>query len=189
MLVKINETVPIRIKLPAKGVTLMLKPNCSGIPCLISVHHGKNFSNINQSLLFDFKSGLDDGLFKPFYSTSTEILHLNVSVHNQTYSHKKNHSSSLKFSLEVYATGCFYWERLENSWMSDGCKVSQHVLHFESTCKLCCNMNQRITFVRKHSKLHETCIQKFACFCRSIKHILPCAALMQLSLTHCTPPL
>ena len=132
MLVRINETVPIQIKLPAKGVTLMLKPNCSGVPCLISVRNGKFSLENNQSHFFDIRSGLDDGLFQPFYSTSTEMLHLNVSVHNHTYSHKISHTNSLKFSLEIYTTGCFYWERSENLWKSDGCKVGQHVLHSNS---------------------------------------------------------
>ena len=110
----------------------MLKPNCSGLPCLISAWNGKLSLENNQWHLFDFKNGLDDGLFKPFYSKSTEILHLNALVHNHSCSHSKNYTNSLHFSLDFYDTGCFYWERSDNLWKSDGCKVGQHVLHSNS---------------------------------------------------------
>ena len=135
MVVKINETVPIKIKLPAKGVTLMLKPNCSGLPCLISVRNGSISAKINQSHIFYTEH--DDGKFKPLYLPNTEKLHLNVSVFEHRNFSKKDQSTYRNFSLEVFATGCYYWGRLENSWQSDGCKVGQHVLHFTSIyCQL-----------------------------------------------------
>ena len=126
---KVNGPVLVRIKLPAKGVALMLKPNCMGHPCSLTIR-SRNFSlPNNHSQSFDYNEELDDGTYKALYSRNATVLHLNISVLRHINSHRKGHKNYMKISLEMFSSGCFYWDQLENSWNSDGCKVNLHVVY------------------------------------------------------------
>ena len=138
---KIEERIPIDIKLPGKGVTLMLKPNCNGHACSVSVrdrNHNRAWP-ISQLQLFHIKGGHDDGLFKPFHSTNAKEFRLTVLVHSYKFS--SHESNFLNFSLEAFTTGCFYWSQLESLWSSRGCKVDKQTanqinMHYFSLIQL-----------------------------------------------------
>lgn len=125
MTVKKNAPLLVRIKLPAEGVTLMLRPNCSERPCSISIRN-KNFAMMNnQGKLFDIEEKGDVGNFNAFYSPNAKELILSV-LWLGNYSSSSSHNKSIHVSLEMFATGCFYWNKLENSWSSDGCRVRKY---------------------------------------------------------------
>lgn len=122
-----NESAHAGINLPAEGITLMLRPDCKWHNYSMLIH------NVNHSLPggelqsyeFDCKSGFER--FKPFNSNFTKKLHINISMLNESFFYKNTHNFSMNVSLEIYTTGCFYWNRYDHSWRSDGCKVGQHI--------------------------------------------------------------
>lgn len=121
--VRREELTLILIQMPAKGITLMFKPCCIGGTCRIAIYDGNESLPINRSNSFNLNDGEDAG-YKPFTSMNATKISMGVTMvlGNNT---KQNSSSSdhLIFSLQLFSTGCFYWNDIENAWSSDGCKV------------------------------------------------------------------
>lgn len=123
--IKWKHLLQIRIKLPAKGIILMLKPNCNSHPCSILVRDFK------QSQLFHMKSKGDAEIFKPFYNTERKEMYLFISL-DPNHLKYKDKDDYMNVSIEIFATGCFHWNDLKDMWSSDGCKVGQHSFFPES---------------------------------------------------------
>ena len=123
----------IRIKLPAKGITLMLKPNCNGNPCTVVIRSNDFAMPKNRRQLFEIKAKGNVGSFKPFHNSNSKELSLFISMHGYNYSYGKRHNISINLSLEVFATGCFYWNKLKSSWSSDGCRVRKYFATYDYT--------------------------------------------------------
>ncbi len=113
----------VLLQLPAKGATFFLKVFCYGAPCDVFISYDGVPSPMNYTETFKVAESLQENnqsAFRIYDSLNSTKFNLGI-LYNTSSSLSRN--SSVRFDLEAFVSGCFYWQEIENKWSSDGCKV------------------------------------------------------------------
>ena len=117
----------VKIQLHANGSSVMLRPRCFGSPCRLSLLYDGVQKNRKKSGYFDIgDSSHDDrdGEFRAFPSNMDNNVFLEIrQVKGNVSAHWNSTVRVVNFTMEIFNTGCFYWNKTEDTWSSDGCKV------------------------------------------------------------------
>ena len=99
---------------------MMLRTRCFGSPCRLTVLYDgmKQIRNIGDSIFDD-----SDGEFRAFSSGSGNNIFLEIRQIKGNAPTGQKTTVQVNFTMEIYNTGCFYWNETEDTWSSDGCKV------------------------------------------------------------------
>ena len=123
---KENMLLKVKIQLRANGSFVMLRPRCYGSPCRLSLLYDDVQKIRKNSGYFDIGDSTynnSDGEFRAFPSNMDNNVLLEIRQIKGNVSADRNSSNRVNFTMELFITGCFYWNETEDTWSSDGCKV------------------------------------------------------------------
>ena len=123
---KKNMLLKVKIELRANGSFVILRPRCYGGPCRLSVLYDgvqKLRSRSSYFYIGDSSYNDSDGEFRAFPSNLDNNVLLEIRQIKGNVSADRNATNRVNFTMELFSTGCFYWNETEDMWSSNGCKV------------------------------------------------------------------
>ena len=128
---KENMLLKIKIELRANGSSVMIRPRCYGSPCRLSLLYDGVQKIRKNSGYFDIRNSSyndSDGEFRVFPGNMDNNVFLEIRQIKGNVSADRNPTARGSFTMELFNTGCFYWNETEDIWSSDGCKVRRFKL-------------------------------------------------------------
>ena len=115
--------------LPNKEISAMVKTRCVGSPCHVYVsYHGKpSPKNYAENYTVEDSSKSRGEKFKLFSKAKSTRMCIGIQKIQKNMTGKFNSTfanKTVNAYLDLFLTGCFYWNTAKGAWSSDGCKVT-----------------------------------------------------------------